>query len=298
MAANHLLIIFAKAPLPGRVKTRLAKVLGPTKAAAAYKAILKFLIQSAAASGPDTATQKPGQPSAFSPFFDSKLYLASDRPTAVEAKAEFYSAGGDGLPDLPVVIQTGPDLGARMGNALWQESSRYERIILIGTDYPYLTGSVIGRLLDEEVGKTPMTFGPTADGGYYFVAVCPRKLAAVTPWPAPSAPTGGGMGEGETPPEGTSPIQGPAEQATSIKRIFGNIPWSTEMVLNDQIRNLQAAGIEYTLMPTGTDIDHFHDLEAFLKPNHPYGEIIERFPLPAGEVERLNELRDRLRRLI
>ena len=131
---NRTLIIFARKPELGKVKTRLAKDIGTKKALEIYTQLL------------DQSITISNQVDA-----EIKLYWSEK----VELGVGYF--------------QKGKELGVRMYNALRDEINA-NKVCLIGTDTPSITSSIIDnafRSLDEY----DMVFGPSKDGGYYLVAI-------------------------------------------------------------------------------------------------------------------------------
>ena len=169
MAAESL-ILFAKPPLPGRVKTRLAHSLGPEGAARLYTCFLQDAAETARA-------------------------LAKARP-GVSLVCEWALERGESLDGFPLTdwlpgaflhrAQTGADIGARMAAALGRCLAAGERAVLIGTDFPDLPGEI---LLDafmklESADEALLTLGPAADGGYYLIGMSgffPEMFTGI-PW--------------------------------------------------------------------------------------------------------------------
>jgi rSAM/selenodomain-associated transferase 1 len=133
-----VLIVFVKEPRPGLVKTRLLPALDPESAAELYRALAEEEIrQTVPRSGEYTRL-----------FF----YAPPSSPEAMSA-------------------QQGDDLGARM-SAAFDEAFRRgaRRAAVIGTDVPWLSRDRVAeafRALDEH----EVVLGPTADGGYYLLAL-------------------------------------------------------------------------------------------------------------------------------
>ena len=148
--------IFAKPPTPGRVKTRLAPALGEQGAAELARA---FLVDTCA-----TARALPWATSiiATTGAFDERL--------AAELALPEWSQG-DG------------DLGARLERILRRGLAEQPIALAIGADSPGLPP----RLLDEArdaLATADAAIGPTADGGFYVLALrrCPEGLLADLPW--------------------------------------------------------------------------------------------------------------------
>ena len=137
-----VLILFAKAPIPGRVKTRLARTIGPELAAKLHSAFVEDTLQ-------------------------KTLSLAGKTGIDIELHTD---AETDAWSSIRVTrrLQVSGDLGCRMyyvlDNAL--KEGRPQAMI-IGSDSPTLPTSHLLNLLQlpEDVA-----LGPTEDGGYYAIA--------------------------------------------------------------------------------------------------------------------------------
>lgn len=155
------LIVFAREPVPGRVKTRLIPALGPEGAARLYRALLHLALEAAAGV----------------PGVGRELWCVGAPPDhgVCSGLAERYG--------LELRHQPAGDLGERMGTALAEALTHSERAVLIGSDCPeytpaYLT-SAFAALDGEDV-----VLGPAADGGYVLIGL--RRpapaLFADMPW--------------------------------------------------------------------------------------------------------------------
>jgi uncharacterized protein len=137
-----LIQIFCKAPLLGKVKTRLIQEIGARCALDLQKQMFKRLMA-------DFSQDSPLAEFWISPDKDHVFF----EPYAV-----------------PRFQQAGSDLGARMSEALRDGLTRHESVILIGSDLPLINKSYIdcavSSLRDHEV-----VLGPAEDGGYGLVGV-------------------------------------------------------------------------------------------------------------------------------
>lgn len=140
------LIVFAKVPRPGQVKTRLTPVLTPTEAARLYDAFLRDALQLYA--------QLP---------IDVRLYLAPPLPEEPM----------DGLPDsIPVFEQEGEGLGGRMKQALRDTINHgYDRVSIVGTDHPTLPIGFIRQSFGALESSRSVCIGPSEDGGFYLLGM-------------------------------------------------------------------------------------------------------------------------------
>lgn len=156
MAAESL-ILFAKPPRAGRVKTRLAENLGHEGAARLYACFLRDAAETARA-------------------------LREARP-GVGLVCEWALERGETLDEFPLAdwlpgaflhrAQTGADLGARMAAALGRCLAFGRRAVLIGTDFPDLPHEILIDAFEklEHENDPALTLGPAADGGYYLIGM-------------------------------------------------------------------------------------------------------------------------------
>jgi len=143
-----LVIVFARDPQPGRVKTRLVPVLGPEGAAQLQAAMTEHcLSQLARLDGVEV--QLWCDPVTVSPFFDACR----------------------GRWRLSLHAQRGDDLGQRMLYAF--DSQAYRRpVVLIGTDWPVIDPDLVQEAADAlSPGGKEAVFAPARDGGYVMVGL-------------------------------------------------------------------------------------------------------------------------------
>lgn len=149
-AARGVLIVFAKAPRPGLVKTRMCPPLSPEQAAELYGCMLDDVLESSA----EVASS-----------------LALDAVIAVhppDALAEL----ADRVPTpFRVIGQSGDGLAARMDHAVRQAcAAGYSRVIVRGSDNPAVADAHVRASLELLEGHD-VVLTPDRDGGYGVVAV-------------------------------------------------------------------------------------------------------------------------------
>ena len=155
---KEALVVFAKAPVPGRVKTRLTSVLSEEEAARLYEAFLRDALDQYGALGPDV-----------------RLYWGSP-----------LDAVPDGLvpADVGSFAQEGEGLGARMQRAFLETfAAGYERIVIVGTDHPTLPSAFIQEAFAALHEPLTVAIGPSEDGGYYLLGMnefYPQLFAGMT----------------------------------------------------------------------------------------------------------------------
>lgn len=161
MSTRNAVIIVAKCPQPGYVKTRLCPPLTPEQAAALARAFLEDAVECARwLEGTDA-------------------HLGFDDTSDPRASAWFAKA----FPDVPRIPQGRGDLGARL-NRLCEEAFRrgYRKVVLVGADTPLLTAERLREALDALSLPQTVVIGPAADGGYYLIgltAPCPALFRNV-----------------------------------------------------------------------------------------------------------------------
>lgn len=151
---KNSLIIFAKRPVPGNVKTRLVPFLSEEKAAGLYEAMLLDVVE------------RTSQLDA-----ERVLFYASS-----EGAGEYFSEVGRGC---YLKEQACGDLGERMEQAFAEVFlPGFEAAVIIGTDSPDVPMSYLEeafRVLEE--GSADAVIGPCEDGGYYLLGM--RKVLPV-----------------------------------------------------------------------------------------------------------------------
>jgi len=139
---DSLLIVFAKNPKLGKVKTRLAQSIGNEKALEIYKSLLK--ITEAATSG----------------LINTDVHIYSN-----ELMSNEYWLGKKKF------LQEGNQLGEKMKNAMETAFSMgYTKVILIGSDLPDMSTELIENAV-LQLDLNDVVIGPAKDGGYYLVGM-------------------------------------------------------------------------------------------------------------------------------
>ncbi|MCF7821001.1 MAG: TIGR04282 family arsenosugar biosynthesis glycosyltransferase [Mariprofundaceae bacterium] len=186
VADNRLhVIIMCKAPVTGRVKTRLTPPYSADEAAAIYRAMAETVIKRTSGMFPD-------------------VRIASD-----DISHPFFRQF-----ELNMIDQGEGDLGDRMTRLMQQAfNDGAGSVLFLGTDSPHMPES---RLVEaaERLNDYDVVVGPVEDGGYDLIGMnrpCPE--------------------------------------------LFENIPWSTELVLQQTVQQAEVASISLTLLDMGYDLD-------------------------------------------
>ena len=165
-APSTALVIFAKAPIPGQVKTRLCPPLTPDEAATLHGS---FVL--------DTLERTQVAVTKFKLPFDRYLACA---PSATHV---FFKIMEE-RQRVRVMDQIGDDLGARMNHAFEILFARgYHRVLIVGTDVPTLPLDYFKQALSL-LDHHDLVLGPAIDGGYYLIAltrVVPELFSGI-PW--------------------------------------------------------------------------------------------------------------------
>ncbi|MFC1561751.1 TIGR04282 family arsenosugar biosynthesis glycosyltransferase [candidate division KSB1 bacterium] len=144
---TNALVIFAKYPEPGKVKTRLSPELSPVTAAHLYRAMVE-----------DITAEHIG-----SELYDTILYVDPDA-----ARAFFRDLFG---PNVIIRTQKGNDLGSRMMNTFAETfKAGYENTVIIGSDCPGITFGTVRRAV-RSLKNNRVVIGPSEDGGYYLIGM-------------------------------------------------------------------------------------------------------------------------------
>ncbi|MFP4597833.1 MAG: TIGR04282 family arsenosugar biosynthesis glycosyltransferase [Persicimonas sp.] len=145
-------VVFAKAPRAGRVKTRMGASIGEERATALYRCFLDDIAEQVGA-----LADELDQP--VSPL----LAYAGDPQH--EGFGGFRDAG------FALIEQRGPDLGARLRSVVERcFAAAAKRVIIIGTDSPTLLQRHFRAALDA-LEHNDVVVGPSFDGGYYMIGL-------------------------------------------------------------------------------------------------------------------------------
>jgi rSAM/selenodomain-associated transferase 1 len=143
------LLVFAKEPVPGAVKTRLAQAIGAERAARVYSDLLATTLGHANAASRD----------------------------GIVSRLELWCAGSCETPFLRGIAaafgahryaQCEGDLGQRMAHAIADGLARSSSVLLIGTDCPLLDATRLA-LANAALQTHDAVLGPAEDGGYVLI---------------------------------------------------------------------------------------------------------------------------------
>jgi uncharacterized protein len=146
---QECLLIFARYPVPGQVKTRLIPALGADGAALLYRQMVEHTLQQA-------------------------RVLGQIRPISIEiwftggSKAQIQDWLGR---DLIYELQPPGDLGDRLSYALQTTLNKGNTAaVVIGTDCPELNPAILEQSFSA-LQHNELILGPARDGGYYLIGL-------------------------------------------------------------------------------------------------------------------------------
>ncbi len=145
---DTVILLFAKAPVTGKVNTRLIPDIGVQ---AATKLQDELIIQ-------------------------RLLMLTRANLCAVHlmcspnVKNDYFVRCNEQYP-ITLLAQSGTDLGMRMLNGVKQALQQYKYCIVIGTDAPALDEMLIEQAIECLKTNTEVVFVPAEDGGYVLVGL-------------------------------------------------------------------------------------------------------------------------------
>lgn len=138
------LVIFAKTPRIGAVKTRLAKDVGAVEAWRFHVRTMESIVRRLAADG----------------RWECRLAVTPGRAR--------WPAGVGRMPQGP------GDLGARMDRVM--QAMPPGPVVIVGTDIPDIASGHIARAF-AALGRHDAVFGPAEDGGYWLIGLRRRPFA-------------------------------------------------------------------------------------------------------------------------
>ncbi|MGD8374614.1 MAG: TIGR04282 family arsenosugar biosynthesis glycosyltransferase [Acidobacteriota bacterium] len=150
--ADGRLILFARSPRAGRVKTRLQPDLTPAECLSLHRALVRDALELLRR---------------FAPSHGLRAEVSFSEP---RQPGDWEDAD---LRGLDVTVQQGDDLGERLVRAFQSCFQRREhRVVVIGSDSPGLDEDYLGAAFGE-LPAHDVVIGPAEDGGYVLIG-CSR----------------------------------------------------------------------------------------------------------------------------
>ena len=194
------LILFARAPVVGQVTSRIARQAGKQAALSIYQQLL------------DQLFDQFSKPQKFA------VCCYTDQPD----HAYFLAYKKQGINFYP---QQGENLGQRMFNALSNQIKSFSAVVLIGSDCPALTPTLVEEAFRKLSTGYQAVITPAEDGGYVLIgfsgSLCPD--------------------------------------------IFEDIAWGSEKVLEQTRQKLKRSGLKFCQLQALADIDTYEDYQNWQK---------------------------------
>ena len=147
------LYLFAKAPVPGAVKTRLTNRCTADQAAEIAAVLIRATVDLA-------VSEWPGE-----------KYLCVWPDTSHPLFRELSTEYG-----LNLVVQADGDLGQKMYASLYQGIIQRGAAAVMGCDVPHCPGNVLNQAYTSlQAGQN--VIGPSVDGGFYLLGMCQLNRA-------------------------------------------------------------------------------------------------------------------------
>lgn len=147
VTASRRVVVLARPPVLGRVKTRLVPALGFGGATRLYRAMLSGSVATARAAAAD-------------------VELRVSEPFRHPWVMDLCRTAG-----LRCARQSGGDLGRRMADAFAAHLHDAGPVVLIGADCPALSAEHIGTAFSALAGGCQAAFVPATDGGYVLIGL-------------------------------------------------------------------------------------------------------------------------------
>lgn len=141
------LAIMAKAPVPGRVKTRLIPALGAERAAVLHAGLLRWT----------------GRTMLRANLCPVQIWCAPNTNYP-----EFLDLEQRGA---VLKVQCRGDLGARMAHAAREAIETAHQVVIVGTDCPVLDPTYVKHAIAALINGNDAVVGPAEDGGYCLLGL-------------------------------------------------------------------------------------------------------------------------------
>ena len=209
-SSPDLVILFTRYPRAGKCKTRLIPALGAEGAIRVHQRLVTHILQELR-----YCIQRD----------NTKLQIHYDGGSLAEMQrwlGRSYS----------FIQQKGEDLGQRMSRALTQALDQGRNVILLGSDCPAVTATLLKKALDS-LQEHDMVLGPAHDGGYYLIGL--RREV----------------------------------DRSTCRNLFSHIPWSTAPALAETLQRATRLNLNLPTLPPLHDIARAEDLRPSHPYPHP-----------------------------
>jgi len=158
---HSIILVFARSPVVGQVKTRLEPMLGQQGALTLHKALIEQVI----------TTVRDCNLSAM------ELWVSSNK------HHEYFLSLCNSM-NINIHEQCGSDLGARMAHAASDALQRAHYVVLLGADCPSVDAGYLNQALQLLERGEDIVIGPAEDGGYVLLGLrqVPAEIFTEIPW--------------------------------------------------------------------------------------------------------------------
>ena len=143
---DYRILIFAKPPVAGQVKTRMQPVLNPEQSSALHWDMLLYLLEK-------LSDLK---------LCPIKLMVAAEHPCWQQLVDDY---------GIDVAYQVQGDLGRRLYQAAKTELQSCQGVLLLGSDCPFVDELYLRSALKFLAKDVGVVFGPAQDGGYVLLGL-------------------------------------------------------------------------------------------------------------------------------
>ena len=158
---NDLLIIqFAKWPVLGCVKTRLASSVGDAKALQVHMVLMEEVLDK-------LLNEQQGV---------VELWLNEIPEQQVTMATIIHKTK---VNNIACKIQCGDSLGDKMADAMTISLKDFKKVIIVGSDCPNISAATL-KLASKALGQTDLVIGPAEDGGYVLIGASRFEKALFT----------------------------------------------------------------------------------------------------------------------
>ena len=138
--------VFAKAPVKGRVKTRLFPSISEQQACDVHEKLLEHCLSNT-----------------HHDDWQRQLWSTDTQHPFIQSCEKKYS--------IPLCLQQGSDLGEKMYLAASESLKTFSYVIIIGTDCPTLNANYISEAVSRLKAGANVVLGPAVDGGYVLIGL-------------------------------------------------------------------------------------------------------------------------------
>ena len=148
-----LIVQFAKWPVLGKVKTRLACSIGDEKALGVHLELMNEVLDKL------ILAQNEGLNA------DIELWL-NEVPEKESLMIDVLTKTRE--QEIPCKVQNGFNLGDKMADAIKSSLKSYSKVLIVGSDCPNITSDAL-KTASDKLNSSDLVLGPAEDGGYVLI---------------------------------------------------------------------------------------------------------------------------------